>query len=67
METTTPPPKQAAVWKPPRFLKMRIEGLQSGSKMFPDDSVWEGSTPWHNTYGYRMPTSIEPAPHPWGN
>ena len=60
-ETTT---KQAAVWKPPRLMKLALGGTRSGTKGQNDLSNWEvsgapASCPTAPTY--RMPTSTEPS------
>ena len=60
-ETTTT--KQAAVWKPPRLMKLALGGTRSGTKGQNDDSSWETpaappSCPLQP--GYRMPNSGEP-------
>ena len=71
-ETTT---KAAAVWKPPRIMKLALGGTRSGSDPTKMGSTFEGLT--HPTAppdanspsaGYRMPSSGErpvPNPYPW--
>ena len=60
---TTPPPKQAAVWKPPQLRLLRWAGTASGTKGQNDANVWEGHcnapSPQGPAPGYRMPTSAD--------
>ena len=58
--------RQAAVWKPPRLMKLALGGTRSGTKgQDPyDPGSWETPTappscPEQSTY--RMPTSAEPS------
>ena len=57
--------KRAAVWNPPRFLKLNPRAAGSGTKQHPtNDVVYEGgdgsTTNPHCTAAYRMPNSGEP-------
>ena len=68
-QTTT---KAAAVWKPPRLMKLALGSIRSGSKGSPTFNIYEGSqgpsAPPTNdapSAGYRMPNSGEPVPYPY--
>ena len=65
-----PETTSAAVWNPPRFRKLNLHGVESGTK--PSVSQWEGlynynypASPQDPTSGYRVPTSGEPVPYPY--
>ncbi len=60
-ETTT---KQAAVWKPPRLMKLAFGGTESGTKGSPDIATWEvtgAPVSCPLAINYRMPNSGEPS------
>ena len=60
---TTTTTKQAAVWKPPRLMKLALGGTESGTKGQGDPTSWEvtGAPPSCPVKpNYRMPTSSEP-------
>ncbi len=61
-QTTTT--KQAAVWNPPRLMKLALGGTKSGTKGNPADDNWEisgGPVSCPESPGYRMPNSGEPS------
>ena len=66
-QTTTT--KQAAVWNPPRLVKLALGSTDSGTKSGP---IYEGLTnptappsADQPSAGYRMPNSGEPVPYPY--
>ena len=58
-ETTT---KAAAVWNPPRLMKLALGGTQTGTKPG-GGTVWEvtGTPQCGPAANYRMPLSSEPS------
>ena len=71
-QTTTT--KQAAVWNPPRLMKLALGGTKSGTRGA-GTGIYEGvnnhlpgvapPTNSQPSTGYRMPTSGEPVPYPY--
>ncbi len=68
MPPPPPPPPELTPWAKPHIRVLGPCATASGSRG-PDNTIWEGSHPEINSFrtnGYRMPTSTEPAPHPFG-